>query len=235
MLLLALSCTQSDPQDTEDPVVPLGDPVTLTTRDDVTIVADYWGASSAERPAIVLVHMNPSGPWDRSNWPSSFIQLLVDQDWAVIVPDRRGAGDSGGVAEDAYETVKGSYDIEACVKHLEVDGFSDLAIVAASNGTTSTWDYMGSAEAEGWPAVKTAALISVVGSTTNNTELDAVPDIPIWFGYPDFESSNNDRFQEADPGAWTFKEYADGEHGTKMFATTPELETDLLAALQAAI
>lgn len=232
MLLLALACTaDKDTATDSQPTVDGGEVVTLTTRDDVTIVADHWPASGADRPAVVLVHMNPSGGWQRTDWPASFVQLLVDEDWAVIRPDRRGAGESGGVATDAYETVKGSYDIEACVLHLQEAGFSELAIVAASNGTTSTWDYLGAQEAEGWPVVTTAALISVVGSTTANTEIDAIPSTPLWFGYPAFEASNNTRFEDANPGDWAFQEYDPGEHGTKMFADTPELETDILGWL----
>ncbi|MCP4809150.1 MAG: alpha/beta hydrolase [Proteobacteria bacterium] len=229
MLLFALACTNSDDSTPSDsvPTVEGGEVVTLTTRDDVTIVADHWGASSGDRPAVVLVHMNPSGAWQRTDWPASFVQLLVDEDWAVIRPDRRGAGDSGGVAEDAYNTVKGSYDIEACVEHLQVAGFSELVIVSASNGTTSTWDYMGGAETEGWPQVTTAALISVVGTTTANTDMDAIPELPIWFGYPAFEADNNTRFEDANPGGWVFQEYDPGEHGTKLFADTPALETDI--------
>lgn len=235
MLLLALACTKTpadDTSETDTPTAPGVEVVTLTTRDDVTIVADHWGSSGADRPAVVLVHMNPSGPWDRSNWPASFVQGMVDNDWAVIAPDRRGAGDSGGVAEDAYESVKGSYDIEACVTHLQTAGFSELFIVAASNGTTSAWDYMGAADTEGWPQVRGSVLLSVVGSTTNNTALDGIPELPIHFAYPAFEADNNTRFIDADPGTWTFQEYDPGEHGTKMFANTPALEGDVIAWLE---
>ena len=228
MLLFTLACTTSDdtPPPDSQATVPGGEVVTLTTRDGVDIVADVWAASSADRPAVVLVHMNPSASWQRTDWPSSFVQLLVDEDWTVVRFDRRGAGDSGGVAEDAYLTVKGSYDIEASVEH--VAGFSDLAIVAASNGTTATWDYMALSEAEGWPQVSAAALLSVVGQTTNNHEIDAVPELPMWFGYPAFEADSNTRFEEANPGTWSFQEYDPGDHGTKMFANTPELETDIV-------
>ena len=67
------------------------------------------------RPGLVLVHMDPTSGAHRGNWPGEFLQLLVDSDWNVLVLDRRGAGGSGGVAADAFQTTKGAFDIEAAV------------------------------------------------------------------------------------------------------------------------
>jgi hypothetical protein len=86
---------------------------------------------------------------------------------------------------------------------------------------------MGAADTEGWPQVTSAILLSVVSSTTNNTDLDGIPELAIHFAYPAFEASDNTRFIDGNPGPWSFQEYDPGDHGTKMFANTPALETDV--------
>jgi pimeloyl-ACP methyl ester carboxylesterase len=232
-LLLALACADGEPVDSEDTITPWkpegGEVVSLTTRDGVAIEADLYAASSTTRPALVLVHMDPSSGAHRGNWPGEFLQLLVDSDWNLIVPDRRGAGGSGGVATDAFETVAGAWDIEACA--LELDEASTLSLVAASNGTTSMIDYAALAEAEGWTAPETLTFVSVVGSTTNNHEIADVPATPAHFTYPTAEADNNEPWKAANPGGWSFQEYDPGAHGTRMFESTPELAGDLHAWL----
>ena len=234
-MLLLLACTKT-PVDSGDSVPPYenftpegAEVLTLTTRDEVSIEADYWAASSTDRPLVVLVHMDPSGSANRTNWDGNYIQLLIDSDWSVVVPDRRGAGGSGGTASDAFETVKGSYDLEVCVNH--VPEAASLHIVAASNGTTSMIDYAALASTEGWPAPATLQFVSAVRSTTNNHEISDVPATPALFSFPKNEADNNLPWQEANPGDWEFSEYDPGDHGTRMFQNTPELPADLHAWL----
>ncbi len=233
ILALALACTQPEPLDSVQPYEPWkpegGQVVSLSARDGVTIEADLYAASSADRPALVLVHMDPSSGAHRGNWPGEFLQLLVDSDWNLIVPDRRGAGGSEGVATDAFETVAGAWDIEACV--LELPEATSLGLVAASNGTTSMIDYAAMASDEGWTAPETLTFVSVVGSTTNNHAIGDVPATTAHFAFPTGEADNNEPWQAANPGSWTFQEYDPGAHGTRMFENTPELAPDLHAWL----
>ena len=90
---------------------------TLKTRDGVTLKADYYPASPGA-PGVVLLHMIPPH-WERSSWPTEFIGALHKRGWSVINIDRRGAGESGGVAKEAYEGENGRYDVEAAVKRLQ--------------------------------------------------------------------------------------------------------------------
>lgn len=241
MLILALACTDKASTDTVDSAPPYenfkpegAEILTLTTRDAVSIEADYWAASSDERPAVVLVHMDPSSGANRSNWDGTYLQLLIDSDWHVLVPDRRGTGGSTGDAKEAFETVKGSYDIEACVGHLPVEAAS-LSLVAASNGTTSMIDYVAQATDEGWRPPDTMQFLSVVSSTTNNHAIEDVPLLPALFSYPANEADNNEAWQSANSGNWEFEGYDPGDHGTRMFQNTPELPADMHAWLDGQI
>ncbi len=230
-LLLALACT-ADPEASEYTPLPKpegGQVVTVTTRDDVEIVADYYAASSESRPLAVFVHMDPTGSSNRDNWPGEVLQPLVDADWHVMVPDRRGAGDSGGVAADAFETVAGAYDIEAVVLKAQETGFGSFVLIGASNGTTSVLDYSALSASEGWPAPDGFVMLSAVGSTTNNHEISDMPGVPAWFGYPASEADNNEAWQAADPGGWSFVEYDPGAHGTRMFGDAPDAAAELSA------
>lgn len=233
-LMLLLACTKAEIQETAPPYTAEPKPeggqvVTLSTRDGVDIAADYYAASGDDRPLVVFVHMDPTGSWNRDNWPGEVLQPLVDADYHLMVIDRRGAGDSTGVASEAFETVKGAYDIEAAV--LGVDGFSELMLVGASNGTTSVLDYAALAGTEGWTAPSAFVMLSAVGATTNNHAIADMPALPGWFGYPASEADNNAPWQEADPGEWSFTLYDPGAHGTRMFAEAPDCAPELTAWL----
>ena len=234
--LLVLACAKDTEisEYTPDPKPEGGQVVTVTTRDSVDIVADYYAASSADRPLAVFVHMDPRGDNQRGDWPGELLQPLVDADWAVMVPDRRGAGDSGGVAEDAFQTVAGAYDIEAVVLRAQEDGFGAFVLIGASNGTTSVLDYSalspaGGAADETWPAPDAFAMLSAVGPTTNNHAISEMPLLPGWFGFPASEADDNAPWQAADPGEWSFIEYDPGAHGTRMFGDAPDAAGDLSA------
>jgi pimeloyl-ACP methyl ester carboxylesterase len=230
MLLLAmLACMGgANPEEEYVPWKPDGgEVVQLTTRDAVTLEADLYEATSAARPGLVLVHMDPSSGSHRSNWPGEFLQLLVDSDWNVLVLDRRGAGGSGGVATDAFETTKGAYDIEAAVLFLESAPLANLSLVAASNGTTSMIDYAAMAAAEGWTAPDTLNFVSVVSSTTNNHGISDVPATPALFSHPKSETDNNEPWKAENPGGWEFTEYDPGAHGTRMFQAAETLAANI--------
>jgi pimeloyl-ACP methyl ester carboxylesterase len=155
--------TDSDTDtDTAPPVLPDPVVVTVTTRDSVDLVADYYAASGPGRPGVVLLHMIPPSN-DRSSWPVDFVTRLQAHDWGVVVVDRRGAGDSGGVAVDAYTGEWGRYDVEACVLQLVADGATEIVLIGASNGTTSALDYAAWAAGEGLPVP--AALGFMTGGT----------------------------------------------------------------------
>jgi pimeloyl-ACP methyl ester carboxylesterase len=179
--------------------------------------------------------MTPRGPWTRTDWPDPFVESLHAQGLAVIRIDRRGAGESGGNADDAFDGETGRYDVEAAVQYLAANGLGKLAVVGASNGTTSLVDYAVWAEGENLPAVAAMAFMSPGSYTENQTAFADVPQVPALFQYPSNESAWPETQQAAAPDLWTFTEYTGTAHGTQLFAdndaTAAELQMFLVDAL----
>jgi len=209
------------------------DPLTesLQTRDGVKLEADIYAVSGATS-GVVLLHMIPPH-WERSSWPAPFIDALADKGWAVCVIDRRGAGKSEGDPKEAYEGDKGRYDVEACVKRLGTDGVTTLAVIGASNGTTSALDYAAwSATEDALPVPAALGFMTGGAYTTAQTPLEAAAEIPALFTYSTAERKWSAEAEGGAPG-WVHKEYAGGEHGTKMFEAKPEVLGDLVTFLGA--
>jgi len=214
--------------DTCEPVAP--QIVELTTRDGVALVGDLYSHGDGERPGVVLLHMIPPN-YQRSDWPRTFIDGLTGHCWNVIAIDRRGAGDSGGTATDAYEGETGRYDVEAAVKRLADEGLDKLAVIGASNGTTSLLDYAVWAGGEGLPVPVAHGYMTGGNYTESQNPMSAATPWPSIFTYSTAERTWSVAQQALDPGTWSFKEYADGDHGTKMFAAEPVVAEDLEAFL----
>ncbi|MEZ4320144.1 MAG: hypothetical protein R3F61_21875 [Myxococcota bacterium] len=236
MWLAVLSaCTSPDPVDTDtDRVLPAeAMVVSLETRDGVTLVGDLV-PGTAGAGGVVLLHMTPLGGWNRTDWPASFVEKLTGAGFTVLALDRRGAGDSGGVAEDAFDGPAGKYDVEAAVLELQRIGAGPLAIVGASNGTTSALDYAAWAGSEGLPEPVALGFMTGGAYTENQTAMSALT-VPAVFTYSTAERAWSVDQQPLDPGSWSFLEYADGAHGTQMFAAAPEVEDDLETFLSDAL
>ncbi len=230
------ACTGSDDADGDsaEPLPEEGGVVSMDTRDGVTLVGDLY-PGLADAPAVLLLHMTPSGGWTRADWPGDFIQQLMDQGWWVLALDRRGAGDSGGEAVDAYQGEAGRYDVEAAALLLEERGAGELSIIGASNGTTSMIDYAAWAPTQDLP--QPVALVFMTGGTytENQTAMEAVPQAPAAFTYSTAERAWSVDQQPLDPGGWAFFEYSDGDHGTKMFDAAPQVKDDLVGFLSDAL
>jgi pimeloyl-ACP methyl ester carboxylesterase len=212
----------------EKPVVSEKRTETLTTRDGVALEADlYFGAPGAN--GVVLLHMIPPH-WDRTSWPTEFLEALAEEGLNVCVPDRRGAGASKGVAEEAYTGEKGRYDVEACVKRLQDHGIGKLGVIGASNGTTSMLDYAVWAEGEGLPVPAFLGFMTGGSYTEKQTGVVLVEQIPAVFTY----SSEEREWSHALHGVsskWVFHEYPGGDHGTEMFKKRPDVLHDLMRGL----
>ncbi|MFT5680213.1 MAG: pimeloyl-ACP methyl ester carboxylesterase [Myxococcota bacterium] len=238
-LALIIGCDDKETTDdtdttdtTADWILPDGGTVTLTTRDGVDLVGDYYPADVAGSPGVVLLHMIPPS-WDRTSWPDDFISALSGAGYSVLAIDRRGAGDSGGNAEDAYEGEWGRYDVEAAASLLAADGYSSLAVIGASNGTTSAIDYAIWAGGEGLPVPAVIGLMTGGGYTEAQTDMSnfAALSIPTILTYSTDEREWSVEQEPLNPGSWSFMEYAAGAHGTQMFNAAPEVSDDLLAYL----
>ena len=196
--------------------------VTFDTTDDVTITADFHPASSADRGAVVLLHMIPPN-WDRSSYPLRVRTALQDLDLNVLNIDRRGAGDSTGTARDAYEGAATSLDVEAAVAFLldearscAVDG-AKLMLVGASNGTTSVYDYTAARVNMELPAPAAMVWLSPGTYTVAQNALADHPlsELPLLIVHPDNEPWSTQL--AAVPEAWKVVEIASGQHGTQNF------------------
>lgn len=229
-LLLLMACSAPTVEDSQPSgEVPDGGVIQLTTRDDVQLVADFYPVETGA-PAVVLLHMTPAC-CDRTDWPSTFIGSLTARGYAVLVPDRRGAGESGGVGDDAHLGEKGRYDVEAAMAHA-AQYYGPIALIGASNGTTSMVDYAVWAPGEG--LVEPAVLGFMTGGnyTENQTEVGGwLAPTPSFFTYSTDERAWSVDQQSHDSGNWTFLEYPSGDHGTRMFDAAPQVGADILTAL----
>ena len=197
--------------------------VTFDTSDGVALTADYLPGANTDSPAVVLVHMIPPS-WDRASYPPRVRDALSATGAAVLNVDRRGAGDSDGVAVDAYEGEGGRLDVEAAVRFLLADAMCSvdpdrIGLVGASNGTTSVMDYA-VGHADDLPPAARIAWLSP-GSYTENQ--NAVSDhaalldaLSVLIAYPDSEPWA-DQFADATPAPWTLLRIVGGGHGTRNF------------------
>lgn len=195
--------------------------VTFETTDGVDIVADFHPAPQANRGAVVLLHMIPPGN-DRSTYPPRVRQAFADLGLNVLNIDRRGAGDSGGTARDAYTGETASLDAEAGVAFLlddaracAVDG-TKLMLIGASNGTTSVFDYTVSRQNTDLPAPAAMAWLSPGTYTESQNSLDDNPlaELPLLIVHPDNEPWATELTA---PVPWKIVEIENGQHGTQNF------------------
>lgn len=235
--------------------------VALTTDDDISLIADFYPTGEQGAPAVILLHMIPPHH-DRSNYPAGFIDELQERGLAVLNLNRRGAEGSGGVAEDAYKGDKGWLDVKAgrdfLVRHVCATPPAKVAIVGASNGTTSALDFTvragaSAGEAAGDDAAgddaaaddsltPPAALVFLSGGkyTEAQHKLDdhagLLDPIPILFAFPRKEAAWSRRAARRHRDAsWTVQEYAPGAHGTGLFESDPASVTLVAEHLAAAL
>jgi pimeloyl-ACP methyl ester carboxylesterase len=199
--------------------------VAFTTDDGVKLSGELHSTGKAGGPAAVLLHMIPPSN-DHKNFPAAFVDKLVAKGITVLNIDRRGAGASGGVAKEAYTGPQGKLDAKAAVTFLTAStcaaDANRIALVGASNGTTTALDYALSAG-----SAKPKALVFLTGGTY--TELQntfaknrpALDVMPIMFVFSKAERAWSAALQPGAPAAWQFKEYDKGDHGTRMFQAQP--------------
>ena len=210
--------------------------VTLTTEDGVELIADSYTTGVAGSPGVILLHMIPPSN-SKSNYPAAFIEPLVQRGFNVINVNRRGAPGSGGVASEAYTGPNGKFDAKAgyefLVGHACATPAAAIAVVGASNGTTTTIDFSVYAAAT-TGVEQPAALVLLSGGTytegqnTISGNLDALDNHPVWLGYPTAEASWNLGVEAVAPQDWQFVEYSPGSHGTLLFGSDSDSITNVI-------
>ena len=201
--------------------------LTITTEDGVALEADRY-AGVAGQPGFILLHMIPPSN-TRADWPAGFINRLTCHGWSVIAIDRRGSGGSDGTPQDSYNGELGKYDAAAAAQALTDIGANGVVLIGASNGTTTALDYAVAATSEGWPEVRALGFMTGGTYTENQHPMTSAPDVPAVFTYSTAEAAWSEAQQPLDPGTWSFLEYTDGDHGTRMFDAKPKVKGDLEA------
>ena len=211
--------------------------VRFETSDSVSLEAD-WCPSVEGAPLLVLMHMIPPHH-SRANYPVEVRASWVAAGFSVINVDRRGAGESGGVASDAYKGPKGKLDVAAALSFAASRGgnTADWACVGASNGTTSCLDYAAHAHTDD-KAPSPSALVFMTGGTYTEAQTalagSAAVNLPVLFTFNEEEKA----WSEGGRGggeAWQWKTYSPGGHGTLVFGTNPESAGDVATFLTAAL
>lgn len=206
------------------PCAEAGGVVSLTTSDGVTLEADYTPASGAGRGAVVLLHMIPPGN-DRTSYPPRVREAIAELDLHVLNVDRRGAGGSGGSAQDAYTGETASLDAEAAVSFLlarqggcAVDR-DRITLVGASNGTTTTLDYTVSRQDSSLPDPNALIWLSPGTYTESQHEMSdhvsTLNPIPLLIVHPDSEPWATQL--DVSPETCKIVEIPGGAHGTGNF------------------
>ncbi len=210
--------------------------VKFTTSDGVELEADFRPSGRTGGKALILLHMIPPGN-DRTNFTPEFIDAAAAAGYTVLNVDRRGAGGSQGTPGDAYEGPSGRLDAVAAVGFLGGSSCavapSDIAIVGASNGTTTALDYTVEAAESERPG---ALVLLSPGTYSENQhrvadEASVLSAIPMFMGYPDSERAWPQSVRSLDQGGWEFHEYAGGQHGTRLFTSSPESIQDIVQFL----
>ncbi len=234
-VVFVLSCSSKQesvtpPMDSKEPgdaaAVSCGsyERVSLETSDGVELVADYHPPSKPGMGAVVLVHMIPPN-FDRSSYPERVRLALIESGIALINLDRRGAGESSGVAQEAYQGPNGQLDVQAAVQFITSSDRacksldSNIMLVGASNGTTSVFDFVVARASSNLPSIKSVVWLSPGTYTenqntvaSNETLLKATPTLVI---HPDSEPWAT-QYATFSPN-WKIVELVDGKHGTNNF------------------
>lgn len=203
--------------------------VRFPTEDGETLEADFFSTGVPYGPVAILLHMIPPAN-DRTNYPADFRKLLVSRGISVLNVDRRGAGGSTGKAADAYTGPAGKLDARGALSFLSKTScpidMKRVALVGASNGTTTVLDFTVDAAAN--PKLPPpAALVYLTGGTYTENQtsvaknLKLLSAVPTLFVYSDKESAWSAQFEALGTAAWRFEEYSPGGHGTQMFGVQP--------------
>ncbi len=209
--------------------------VTLTTADGVELIADLYTTGMTGSPVVLLLHMIPPGN-DKSNFSPEFIDGLRAKGFAVLNINRRGAPGSGGSATEAYQGPNGVEDAIAgyafVQNHECAMSVDNLAIVGASNGSTTALDFTVKAAADGQLSQPRAMVFLSGGMYTENQNKIAdnqalLANHPVLLAYPPAEAAWNTTVLGLGISGWQGMEVSPGGHGTHMFGSNPEVMTEV--------
>ncbi|MCB9755932.1 MAG: hypothetical protein H6713_38920 [Myxococcales bacterium] len=219
-----------------------------STDDGVELVADLYTTGTTGAPAVILLHMIPPQN-DRANYPAGFIEALRARGLTVLNLNRRGAAGSGGVAKEAYKGDKGWLDVKAArdllLAHPCAPPRHRVALVGASNGTTSALDFTSHALSDAATASEAgrevtpppASLVFLSGGryTEAQHKLDehaALTRTPILFAAPKEEIAwSRGATRRNKRARWTLYTSPRQGHGTALLRSDPRCVSKIVEHL----
>jgi dienelactone hydrolase len=209
------------------PPSPTESDITITAPDGVELAATYF-TPGKPGPGVLLLHMCNS---DRSAW-SRLGTLLAERGIHALALDYRGYGGSGGERGEtpqesqAIRAEKWAGDVDAAFGHLTSRSGVDGERLGAAGGSCGVDQAVKLARRH--PEVETLVLLAGSSDRASEELLERSPWMPI------FGSASRDDGVAVDITSWlvgfssnprnVFVDYAEGGHGTEMFAVHAELE-----------
>ena len=111
--------------------------VSFTTADGVRLHAARWSGDSSELAFVVLHGFTGSS---RGTHVRQICGRLAESGAAVLAPDFRGHGKSGGLSTVGKLEV---FDVAAAVAHLRAEGYHAVAVIGWSMGGSAALRYAG--------------------------------------------------------------------------------------------
>lgn len=211
--------------------------VDFKTKDGVKIEGDFYRSVAASNKSVLLLHILPG---KRQDW-NEFIPDLVEAGFNVLNIDERGHG-----ASEAWPGEEGSwqefgqadfdkmiYDVEAGADFLrEKNSGAELAVIGASIGANLAMIYGAKAQPKVVvtlsPGVEYRGIKSEIASRNFRQSLLVVASRDDKYA---FESSEK-LFDISSAKKKDFVKYEDAGHGTRMFASEPELKERIIEFLK---
>lgn len=211
--------------------------VEFTTTDNIKIVGDYYSPSEHSQRGVVLLHMMPA---DRKSW-QGFAEKLCAAGYHVLAIDLRGHGESGGgdyhnfSDKDHQASIE---DVQGAVKYLEEQGVAEVVLGGASIGANLTVQFM-AANQNIRKGFALSAGLDYYGVRAIDESSKLSPDQNILFaGSRDDggKTGNNcGKMAEELYAATAAKKekiiFETGGHGTRLFASHPDLMDQIISFL----
>ena len=210
--------------------------ITLTTKDNINIVGNYYAVDADNAPAVILLHMMPA---TKESW-NEFAPLLQQKGFQVLAIDERGHGESTQGGELNYkefsskEQQEKMFDILAARNFFTDKGveIKDIIVGGASIGANLSIQYIaqnpearvGFALSPGFDyyGIETLPLAQKI-DTEQLIYITAAKDDP---NVPDSFKAVEELAQYAGERVKP-RIYEDGGHGTDIFKKHPEFMEDL--------
>lgn len=214
--------------------------VEFTTADDIKIVGDYYAPNQESSRGAALLHMMPA---DRKSW-QEFAEKLSAGGYHVLAIDLRGHGESGGgdyhnfSDKDHQASIQ---DVQGAVKYLEKHGVTEIMLGGASIGANLTVQFMAANQniPKGF-ALSAGLDYYDVRAIDESSKLSPSQNILFVGSYDDGGKSSNNcgkMAEELYAAATAKKEkiiFETGGHGTRLFASHPDLMDQIINFLNVA-